>query len=272
MGQLRCNPFLLLLVSLALIFPAQSKAQEQRSDSFYYSTDSSIDFEASATSIEGEYIETEPESPAVYNSAAPTQSQWRQLTSHDAYSYRDKLEYVPKKEMPEKQSGFARLLLHLFAFLASGAGQVLLWSVFLGIIIFIAFKVFAGQGTWLFAPKDRKLAEDVEAEVTEQNLLEQNWESLLQNAIKEGDVRLTIRYSYLRLLQILQEHDLIVYSPEKTNNDYFKELSDRPQRQSFRTLARQYEYAWYGNYLPAAADLDAYLSTYRQLKQSLGTA
>jgi hypothetical protein len=71
---------------------------------------------------------------------------------------------------------------------------------------------------------------------------------------------------------LLQERSLIVYRPDKTNIQYYRELTDSPFRQPFRDLSRQYEYAWYGNYLPSKAVLDYYMQQFNSIKKSLSNA
>lgn len=70
----------------------------------------------------------------------------------------------------------------------------------------------------------------------------------IRKARQDGDLRLAIRWLYLKQLFLLNEHNRIAWQPYKTNMDYANELSDSPLRQSFRQLSKLYEYVWYGDY------------------------
>jgi hypothetical protein len=264
-----------LLLGLAISCALPSAIPAQSLDSLYHDTAQVNEIEETATPINGEYTadeyETEPERPVTYNSSSPNDAQWAQATEKKVYNYRDKREYTVKKT-PERESWWVTLLKGIIAFIVSPFGQLLLWLSLIAIVGYIAYRIISGQGGWIFGAKDKKLEEAESIDLSEQSLLEKDWEAKLRTAMDAGDTRLAIRYSYLRLLQLLQEHALITYSPEKTNKDYYRELAEKPQRQPFRTMARQYEYAWYGNYLPEAPALEQYMQTFRQVKQSLGTA
>jgi hypothetical protein len=222
-----------------------------------------------ATPIKGEYIA--PDKAITYNSAAPTESQWQHTISDKAYSYKDKREYTPRNEPPPEDPFLFKLLVKILQFFSSPTGKFLLWTTLILILGYVAYRIIKGQGKSLFGARDRRPEEDgEEAVLSEESLLEIDWESRMQEALHAGDARTAIRFGYLQLLQLLQRRGYISYRPDKTNMDYYRELVDKPQRQPFRIITRQYEWAWYGAYEPEKAALDAYLQTFNQLKQSLG--
>ncbi len=263
---LRQLSLLLLLCRAAFGGPENALAQEPAADSVYTDTGTMV---SEATPIEGEYVA--PESPVVYNTSRPDERQWRQATSGKAYGYRDKQEYIPKVEKPPKIPWIVRAFINILNFFNSPLGQIMLWSVLVAIVGYVAYRIWKGQASGIFSTADRSGADDG-LELTEQGLLSQDWEALMQEALRAGDVRTAIRYSYLRLLQLLQERGFIAYRADKTNADYYRELADKPQRQPFRTVTRQYEWAWYGNVLPEKAAMDSYLITFQQLTGSLRTS
>ena len=69
---------------------------------------------------------------------------------------------------------------------------------------------------------------------------------------------------------LLQKKELINYKNDKTNFDYYTELNASEFRQPFKTLSRQYEYAWYGNAVPSDAAYSEYLSLFNNVKKQLG--
>jgi hypothetical protein len=64
---------------------------------------------------------------------------------------------------------------------------------------------------------------------------------------------------YLQSLKKLSDKELILFSPDKTNNNYISELSGRDYQNDFYLLTHNYEYIWYGKFLIDVAN-------YQQLK------
>ncbi len=265
MSKARFDSLRAILICLAVCCAIETHAQEPDADTtvadtgFYSNADS-------VTAIDGEYV---PERPVIYNSSAPSAAVWQQATADKAYTYRDAREYNGKKEERPPDLWLLRLLYSIFAFFASPLGQILLWGALIAIVGYVIYRIVAGQGGWIFGAKDHRADSGNDAVVSEQSLLEADWESLMQKALQSGETRAAIRFSYLRLLQLLQQRGLISYRPDKTNIDYYRELADKPQRQDFRTVMRQYEWAWYGNIIPERATMDSYLQTFNGLKNSL---
>jgi hypothetical protein len=256
-----------LLLSLwAICSTFSARAQSER-DTAFSDTARSLGVGV-ATPIDGEYV---PEKPVIYNAARPTNADWQKVVSDKAYDYRDKLEYSEKKRKPPQLPEWYKWYVAIVEYLTSPVGKFILWTSLILIVGYIAYRIIKGQAGGLFAASDRKADLPGDA-ITEHNLLESDWDRLLQEALGKGEGRAAIRYAYLRLLQLLQEHGHIAYRPEKTNMDYYRELAGSPRRQAFRSITRQYEWAWYGHFLPDQAAMDSYMQTFRQLKQSITTA
>jgi hypothetical protein len=71
------------------------------------------------------------------------------------------------------------------------------------------------------------------------------FDEAIQNALKDGNYRLAIRFLYLQNLKILTDKDIIAWQPNKTNRDYVYELIPTLQ-QTFKHITDVFEYAWYG--------------------------
>lgn len=76
----------------------------------------------------------------------------------------------------------------------------------------------------------------------------QNIQDLIEQALKENNYRLAIRYYYLSVLKKLSDTDLIAWESQKTNTDYLKELSDTSLKQKFQNITRLYDFIWYGSF------------------------
>lgn len=77
-----------------------------------------------------------------------------------------------------------------------------------------------------------------------------NFKTEIQNAEQKRRYRDAVRWHYLQLLHHLEEQELILWKPEKTNADYASELKGKPFLPAFREATRHFEYVWYGEYSP----------------------
>lgn len=199
--------------------------------------------------------EEESETPArePRNITAP---EWQELTNDPAYYYRDSLEFTKvTPPAPPKESSSPEFWMALMEFVNGTLGQVLIWGLLITAILYAVYRIVIGDRSAIFGKKSPKHEQERGHQDIE-DITDSNWEQLLRKAEQTGDLRLSIRYSYLLLLQVLQEAELIRYRSDKTNFQYAGELADTPYKQTFRKLTRQYEYAWYGNF-PVSAEMHA---------------
>jgi len=198
-----------------------------------------------------------------------TPEQWRQLTSDKAFNYKDAVEKPP--EVKEYTPGaWEKALTAFFRFWKSNTGVVLMW-ILVGILAsWLIYKIFIQKDSFLFGKSGKSLADDSGGANDEQDLASTNWETLLQHAADNKDFRLAIRYSYMWLLQMLQQRSLIQYRIDKTNYEYYKELAETSYKQPFRQLSRQYEYVWYGRFDLSQATYAEYKQLFDHVKQQIG--
>ena len=201
--------------------------------------------------------------------ASPTPAQWRQLTSDKAFTYvNDTESAIPPVQT---DSGFFQKLIYsIFEFFGSGPGKALLWCVVIAAAIFIVYKLLFSKDSILFGRSSKSMKEKEAVVPDEEDIATTNWEALMRDAMNNNDTRLAIRYSYMRLLQLLQKKGLISAGGEKTNYEYYTELSNPAFKQPFRQLSRRYEYVWYGQYPVSGPDYDSYISLFNDLKKQLG--
>jgi hypothetical protein len=192
-----------------------------------------------------------------------TYQEWNDLTNDDAFNYRDKIENQ-KIEQP-KTNKFSKGLRSLFS---SPITKVAIWGLLILVILYAVYKVIAGERSSIFGKSSK--AQGGEEHAVIEDINETDWEKLLHKAAKEGDLRLSVRYSYMLLLRLLQDSGLILYREDKTNFQYISELAETQYKQSFRNLSRQYEYTWYGEYPISQSSYDEYIATIMDIKKKLG--
>lgn len=127
--------------------------------------------------------------------------------------------------------------------------------VFLLVLYFIIKTLVNDEGNWIFGRNTQKV--NVNATVLKEELLETDFDDLIQKAKEAKDYRLAIRYYYLKTLKIFTQKEIIDWDNEKTNHDYYNEIKDSDLRNEFAYISYIYDYCWYGEF---DLDQDAFLN------------
>lgn len=123
--------------------------------------------------------------------------------------------------------------------------QIVKWTLiglFIAGIIIVIWKskfrgLMRGDAKKLSGASFTDLPEDIESV---------NIDKLIEEALKNGNYRLAIRWCFLRSLQMLNHQKHIAWQPAKTNIDYQYELKNPNMREGFSKLSYVFEYVWYG--------------------------
>jgi hypothetical protein len=136
------------------------------------------------------------------------------------------------------------------------AGRIELLLVILLALAATAFilKVNNINPIALFKGKNRALQPVYE--IGKENIGLTDFPVLIDQAIKQQNYRLAVRYHYLQTLAILAMAGKIQARDEKTNREYLLELGTGETRNSFAGLIYGFEFIWYGEFVP---DEDQYL-------------
>jgi hypothetical protein len=197
-----------------------------------------------------------------------TPAQWEQLKGDKAFSYKNDKEKTISP-MDYKESSLQKFFRSFFEFFGSSFGNTLAWIIVISVAIYVIYKLSLGKDSFLFGRDKKQIGKDGPAEQDAEDIATTNWEALLQQATSNNDMRLAIRYSYMWLLQLLQQQQLIQYRNDKTNYEYYSELKETRYKQAFKQLSRQYEYAWYGKFSVPSAAFNDYLALFNNLKKDL---
>ena len=87
-----------------------------------------------------------------------------------------------------------------------------------------------------------------------EDIHEMKFDTLIQQAVTAGNFRRATRLHYLKLLKEMTDRGQLAWRPEKTNQDYLREMTDEGLKTAFSNLTRYFEYIWYGNF-PVSAGL-----------------
>ena len=118
--------------------------------------------------------------------------------------------------------------------------------IFLLVIYFIFRAVMNDEGKWVFGKSSDKSI--IPVTDIENNIHLTDFKELIASAEKDNNYRLAIRYYYLWLLKGLTNAEIIAYDVEKTNSDYFNEISSKEIKDEFSYTSYLYNYIWYGEF------------------------
>ena len=121
---------------------------------------------------------------------------------------------------------------------------IVFWMLAIGLFAYLVYRLFLSNSSFLSRSR-KNIASDI-AVVEEAKASDPD--SLLRNAIKNGNYRLAVRYLYLQALQRLSEKKFIEINSNKTNYEYVTEVRRHKFANEFASLTLQYEYVWYGGY------------------------
>lgn len=94
----------------------------------------------------------------------------------------------------------------------------------------------------------RSAAAPVALETLDENILEMDFDRLIDEAVAAQQFRRAVRLLYLRTLQHLADAGLIEWQRDKTNHAYIDELRRPALRPALAYLTGLFEYVWYGDF------------------------
>ena len=118
--------------------------------------------------------------------------------------------------------------------------------IFILVVFFLFKAIINKEGRWVFGKSSDKSiipVTDIEA-----NIHATDFKSLIASAESDNNYRLAVRYYYLWLLKALTNAEIIEYDVEKTNSDYYNEITTQNIRDEFSYTSYLYNYIWYGEF------------------------
>ena len=118
--------------------------------------------------------------------------------------------------------------------------------IFILVVFFIVKAIINKEGKWVFGKSSDKGI--IPVTDIESNIYEADFKTLISSAEKDNNYRLAIRYYYLWLLRSLSQAEIIEYDVEKTNSDYYYEITSDTLKKEFSYTSYLYNYIWYGEF------------------------
>ncbi len=139
--------------------------------------------------------------------------------------------------------------------------------IFLLVAYFIFKAVMNDEGKWIFGKSSDKNI--IPVKDIESNLSITDFKKLTKEAENSEQYRLAVRYFYLWLLKNLTNAEVIDYDVEKTNSDYYNEISSEDIKKQFSYTSYLYNYIWYGEFDVSKTDFDKAKSAFTNFINSV---
>jgi hypothetical protein len=140
----------------------------------------------------------------------------------------------------------------LFRFLrlvfTSGSAELYLGILLVIAVIAIVLRANDINPIALFRRKNRNIQPLYDT--GNENISGMDFPVLIDQAVKQNNYRLAIRFQYLQLLFMLAGLGEIDLREGKTNREYIQEIKNTETRDVFRNLVYGFEFVWYGEFLP----------------------
>ncbi|MBE9488665.1 MAG: DUF4129 domain-containing protein [Bacteroidetes bacterium] len=140
----------------------------------------------------------------------------------------------------------------------------------LGFLVFLLIKFFLKVNSQNIILGQQN-ASTIKFTEDEQIIKNENIQTLINEAIKQKNFRLAIRYSYLKSLKKLTESDIISWDHQKTNEDYIKEIQKESIKHHFKDITKIYDYVWYGEFNIDELKFESLKIAFNNLNNSLIT-
>jgi hypothetical protein len=127
-------------------------------------------------------------------------------------------------------------------------GNLFIYLIVIGMIGLILYLIFLFVQQGKVRGRRVELKEDLQYTIEEEleNSIDLDFDLQIKEALAQHNYRLAIRLHYLKALKALDEKDLIQWEKEKTNHDYFLELSTGPYGSTFSSILYIFNNIWYG--------------------------
>lgn len=95
------------------------------------------------------------------------------------------------------------------------------------------------------------------------------FDHLIHNARNDGNRKEVIRLSFLKIISELNNQDIIRYSEDKTNRDYYYEIGDESIKSQFKKVSNIFDYTFYGEFEITDSHLQQFEPLFSNLYNSL---
>lgn len=145
---------------------------------------------------------------------------------------RDEYKSRPQERQPQRSYSGPIFLFKMIAYLLVGL-----------LVIGVIYLVFSN----VKIDRDTAVGELEEEEYKIEDIEEIDADALYKQAVANQNYRVAIRMLFIKTLQKLEKKEYIEWTVDKTNRDFYREISNASVKGSFREVSTIYERVWYGD-------------------------
>jgi len=117
--------------------------------------------------------------------------------------------------------------------------------VLMGVLaIYLLVRMFVNEKFSTIFSKKAKTIDDLD--LSEKHIEVIDLDALMEEALKDKNYRLAVRYQFLKILKLLSQKNIIEWHFDKTNMDYEREIDETGLQLEFKKASYLYENIWYG--------------------------
>ena len=176
--------------------------------------------------------------------------QIRSISDNSLTSYKNDSDFDYRKEITEPENYFAKIINKIINFFFgdnSVLSRVIKYTIAALFFMFIILRLTGLSVNKLFY-KNKFIENIVPIEENIDNIKDVDIDLIINNAKKNNDYKTAIRYLFIKALKLLSLKEIIYWQINKTNRDYYYEISDNNIKEQFIKLSQIFSYVWYGNF------------------------
>jgi hypothetical protein len=190
---------------------------------------------------------------------------WQDFKNDKSFIYKHSKE-KKKKDKPKELPRTPNWLKAIFGFLTSGFMKALLVLLLVSFVGYIIYSLIKNND---FKTRKKKQGIPINDIAPVENVIDTNWDTLLQKALANNDYNEATRVLYLQTLQLLHQKNYIIYSSEKTNWDYINAITNSSLKQPFTLLTRYFDYICYGKFTINETLFSSIQNQFRTFQESI---
>lgn len=156
-------------------------------------------------------------------------------------------------------------LIRALASLQRPLAQGIIYLLLGALVLFILYQALSVNNLLVFSRSSKRKKDN--ADMPEE-LMAEDLDKRVGDAIGNNDLRLAVRYLYLQTLQALGQNNFIRYNARTTNQDYVQQMRSHPGAVAFHALTQVYEYVWYGEFEPGREQFERIREDFKQFMHS----
>ncbi len=208
----------------------------------------------------------------------PDKTLQRDIYTSDDYVYDRRV----KEEGSNWFTDFLKWLAEQFRFnptpvdLPEGSGKMgQIFILILAVVLLVLLVLLLTKTNIRSVFRKKKIKEEADtgdSEITDVNIHGVDFKTRITEAVRIGDYRTAVRLHFLSILKQLSDKEKINWRIDKTNHDYYLELSGSEYQQEFFETAFMYEYVWYGDFKISEGEYQLTEDKFKQTAAHIGRA